>query len=98
MTGGYKKPFKIHTNAPKRLKYGLKWSPADTHHDLGAHENWGPLHPNFEKKMSGDILDHKEYPLGIILSHIWAFFGALVWILEDFLYPPATFRIGIFDR
>ena len=24
VTGGYKKPSKIHINAPKRLKYGLK--------------------------------------------------------------------------
>ena len=41
-----------------------------------------PQHSDFVKK---------EYFLGIILSHIWAFFGALVWIWEgkaQYTRPP----------
>ena len=30
VAGGYKNPSKIPTNAPKRFKYGLKWSIEDT--------------------------------------------------------------------
>ena len=46
MTGRYKKPSKIHTNTPKRLKYGLKRSQEDTLHDPGCpqtifFQNWG---------------------------------------------------------
>ena len=191
--GGYIEPSKILTFAPKRLKYGLKWSTQDTLDDpwcpqtiffqkLGVGPSkllffipardfwkthfwrittiWGALQQILGKKLSEDILDHEEYPLGIIISHIWAFlehyygfwkvfytgpsllkdpflvdndtlegstpnfwkkivwghpgswrvsswdhfkpylglFGALVWILEGFLYPPVTFRSTIFER
>ena len=37
---------------------------------------FNPLHPDFEKKLSEDTKDRKEYRLGITLSHIWAFLGS----------------------
>ena len=53
-------------------------------------------------------LDYHSYVVmrGAMVSvmHILPFkpylslFGALVWILEGFLYPPATFQSTIFDR
>ena len=43
------------------------------YHFWPINKNWGPLHPNFEKKLSEDIMNRQEYFLGIILSRIWAF-------------------------
>ena len=52
VAGGYEKPSKIHTNAPKRLKYGLKWSQEDTLDDPWCpqtifFQNWGVGALNF---------------------------------------------------
>ena len=117
VAGGYKNPSKIHTNAPKRLKHGLKWSWENTLDDLRCPQTifffeigcggpqffvigqkWffgrceigilSPLQTNFENKLSEDIMDHQEYLLGIILSHIWVFLEHLYGFWKDFYTRP----------
>ena len=71
--------------------------PSDTfYHFWPISENWGPLHPNFEKKI---VWGHPGSWRASSWDHFKPYlslFGVLVWILEGFLYRPVTFERPIF--
>ena len=63
-------------------------------------KNGGILDSNFGKRISGNIFDHKEDTLGIILSAISGLLddGPSVSVLQGFEWRHAGFRSAYFGR